>query len=140
MPVKIGKIYGRLEVLYKCDYFYHPPSKPKSRQSMYHVRCICDAHKEFDVLGQSLTSGNTKSCDAYKKKIKLLLRVVKRHVSKEKIINENKILYWAVIPLPDELINNTKKSLSAPLFDETDICANCSLRYICEEQEEFNCK
>ena len=55
-------------------------------------------------------------------------------------VNENKILYWAVIPLPDELINNTKMSPSIPLLDNSDICANCAVRYICEEQEEFDCK
>ena len=70
MPVEIGKTYGRLTVLYKCDYFYHAPSKPKSHASMYHVRCNCDAHTEFDVLGQSLTSGNTRSCGCLQKENK----------------------------------------------------------------------
>lgn len=73
MPVEIGKIYGRLEVLYKCNYFYHPPSKPNAKHSMYHVRCTCDAHKEFDVLGQSLTSGNTRSCGCLQKENKAFI-------------------------------------------------------------------
>lgn len=69
MPVIIGKQYGRLTVLYKCDYFYENEYTDKKtgktrlmRASMYHVKCSCEAGTEFDVLGQSLTSGNTKSC------------------------------------------------------------------------------
>ena len=60
MPVEIGKTYGRLTVLYKCEEPYISPSGYKA--SKYHVICSCENKKEFDVIGASLTSGNTKSC------------------------------------------------------------------------------
>lgn len=60
MPVEIGKTYGRLTVLYKSDTPYISPKGRK--QSKYHVICSCDKHTEFDVIGRSLVTGNTKSC------------------------------------------------------------------------------
>ena len=60
MPVEIGKTYGRLTVLYKCEEPYISPSG--YRASKYHVICSCENRTQFDVIGASLTSGNTKSC------------------------------------------------------------------------------
>ena len=60
MPVEIGQTYGRLKVLYKCKDPYISPSGYKA--SKYHVQCSCENKTEFDVIGTSLTSGNTKSC------------------------------------------------------------------------------
>lgn len=61
-PTKIQPemIFGRLKVLYKCDYKYYGPNGKTA--TLWHVQCQCANKTEFDVLTNSLTSGNTKSC------------------------------------------------------------------------------
>ena len=55
-----GEQFGRLTVLYKCEEKYISPSGNVANK--YHVICSCDNHTEFDVLGTSLVTGNTRSC------------------------------------------------------------------------------
>lgn len=52
----VGKRFGRLVV---TDFVY------KDRYPYYH--CVCDCGNVKDVMGYSLTSGNTKSCGCLKK-------------------------------------------------------------------------
>ena len=60
-----GEQFGRLTVLYKCEEKYVAPSG--STANKYHVICSCDNHTEFDVLGTSLVTGNTRSCGCLSK-------------------------------------------------------------------------
>lgn len=50
-----GQTFGRLTVLYKLD------KKSTSGKIMWRCKCSCDG-KEIDVIGNSLVTGNTKSC------------------------------------------------------------------------------
>lgn len=53
-------MFGRLKVMYKCDYKYHSPSGGVA--NLWHCQCQCENLTELDVLTHSLTSGNTRSC------------------------------------------------------------------------------
>ena len=66
-PIKIepGMMFGRLRVLYKCDYQYHSPSGHIA--NLWHCQCQCKDKNEIDVLTNSLTSGNTRSCGCLSK-------------------------------------------------------------------------
>lgn len=52
------KKFGKLTVQY-------PLEERKNNSIIWH--CICDCGKEIDVIGRSLTSGNTKSCGCLKR-------------------------------------------------------------------------
>ena len=70
-PIKIkpGMMFGRLKVLYKCDYQYHSPSGYTA--NLWHCQCQCEDKNEIDVLTNSLTSGNTRSCGCLSKEYAL---------------------------------------------------------------------
>ena len=50
-----GQKFGRLTVLYKTD------KRSSCGKIIWRCRCSCSG-KEIDVIGNSLTTGNTKSC------------------------------------------------------------------------------
>lgn len=56
--------FDRLKVLYRTDTQYTKSGRPVIA---YH--CVCDCGQEIDVRGQSLTSGNTKSCGCLQREI-----------------------------------------------------------------------
>ena len=62
LPMKIepGMMFGRLKVMYKCDYQYHSPGG--SVANLWHCQYQYENKTELDVLTSSLTSGNTRSC------------------------------------------------------------------------------
>ena len=60
MKIKPGMIFGRLKVMYKCDYRYRSPAG--STACLWHCQWQCQNKTELDVLTSSLTSGNTRSC------------------------------------------------------------------------------
>lgn len=60
MPIEIGKTYNRLTVLYQCEEPYINPKGIKSKR--FHVRCNCNKHTEFDVVGNYILAGKVKSC------------------------------------------------------------------------------
>jgi len=53
-----NKKFGKLTVLYPTD-------KYQNNHRLWH--CKCDCGKELDIIGASLSSGNTKSCGCSKK-------------------------------------------------------------------------
>ena len=53
-----GQVFGRLEVLYLAG-------RNKNKRTVWRVKCSCG--NELDVLGYSLTSGNTASCGCLQK-------------------------------------------------------------------------
>lgn len=55
-----GQKFGKLKALY-------PTNKYKNSHILWH--CKCDCGKELDVIGASLTSGNTKSCGCIKRQV-----------------------------------------------------------------------
>lgn len=57
-----GKTFGRLKVLYKCDY-------KNNNKIVYHCRCSCENHTELDVIGACLKRGTTLSCGCLNKEI-----------------------------------------------------------------------
>lgn len=54
-----GKVFNRLKVISFAGYFPHSPNS-KKKEARWFAECSCD--KSILVSGDSLTSGNTKSC------------------------------------------------------------------------------
>lgn len=91
MKIEPGMMFGRLKVMYKCDYQYHSPGG--SVANLWHCQCQCKDKTELDVLTNSLTSGNTRSCGCLTKEFvkNELPKIGKDYQfkSKSKFIDEN---------------------------------------------------
>lgn len=61
-----GKVFNRLKVISFAGYFPHSPNS-KKKEARWFAECSCD--KSILVSGDSLTSGNTKSCGCHRREL-----------------------------------------------------------------------
>ena len=112
-----GEQFGRLTVLYKCEDKHVTPRGYSF--SKYHVKCSCENHTEFDVLGISLTSGNTRSCGClnkeYAKKV-LVEKARQANIKRNPYIKDGKNIF----DLTGEYGKGTTTNGDEFLFDKED--------------------